>query len=85
MHTIAAYIGRVYSSPLDSPERRDVQELMDRIFDETKINDKQLFGIPLHKQSIALAFAGIGRGGMEIDKNWVDEKIRNNFQLLGCE
>lgn len=58
---------------------------MDRIFDETKINDKQLYGIPLYKQSIALALAGIGRGGVEIDKNWIDEKVRNNYQLLGCE
>lgn len=48
-----------------------MQELMDRIFDETKINDKQLYGVPIHKQSIALAFAGIGRGGVVIERDWV--------------
>jgi hypothetical protein len=36
---------------------------MDRIFDESKINEKQLYGIPILKQSIALAIAGIGRAG----------------------
>lgn len=63
MHALASHICRILSSPLDTPERADVQELMDRIFDESKINEKQLYGIPILKQSIALAIAGIGRAG----------------------
>lgn len=84
MYAVAAYLGRLYSGPLETPERTDVQELTERIIDETKIFEKVIYGIPIHKHSIALAIAGIGRAGIEINKNWIDQKILNSYHLLGC-
>lgn len=34
--------------------------------------EKSLYGVPFNRYSLALGFAGIGRGGTEIDKGWID-------------
>ncbi len=62
-----------------------MHELCERIIDETKVNEKSIFGVPTTKQGIAMALAGIGRAGVNIGKNWLDLKLRNNEPLLGCE
>jgi hypothetical protein len=40
--------------------------------DETKINDKLFFGIPVTKQGICFALKGIGKAGTSINRNWLD-------------